>query len=164
MFHSKGCTYIYSSEPLGSIRTNIYPVPDLKNPFLGVHFTVAANEAAKIGSTAIPAFWREQYGGYEKFHLKEFLEVANRGVALFARPEFNFKALVVRELTKYSKSKMVSLAGQLAENDKSERHTEWGKPGIRAQLVGIRSRKLEMDFVLEDSAVPTLREIAICVS
>jgi L-2-hydroxyglutarate oxidase LhgO len=35
--------YLYSSEPAGSIRTNIYPVPDLKNPFLGVHFTVAAS-------------------------------------------------------------------------------------------------------------------------
>ena len=27
--------YLYSSEPSGSIRTNIYPVPDLENPFLG---------------------------------------------------------------------------------------------------------------------------------
>jgi (S)-2-hydroxyglutarate dehydrogenase len=141
--------YLYSSEPPGSIRTNIYPVPDLKNPFLGVHFTVAANGAAKIGPTAIPAFWREQYGGFANFQLKEFLEVATRGVGLFARSEFNFKALAVRELTKYSKSKMVSLAGQLAENVKSEHYTEWGKPGIRAQLVDIRNRKLEMDFVLE---------------
>ena len=46
--------YLYSSEPAGSIRTNIYPVPDLKNPFLGVHFTVAASGKAKIGPTAIP--------------------------------------------------------------------------------------------------------------
>ena len=53
--------YLYSDEPKGSFRTNIYPVPDLRNPFLGVHFTVTVDGRAKIGPTAIPAFWREQY-------------------------------------------------------------------------------------------------------
>ena len=28
--------YLYSDEPPGAFRTNIYPVPDLRNPFLGV--------------------------------------------------------------------------------------------------------------------------------
>ena len=74
--------YLYSNEPAGSIRTNIYPVPDLKNPFLGVHFTVAASGIAKIGPTAIPGFWREQYGGMANFHWGEFFEVALRGVGL----------------------------------------------------------------------------------
>ncbi|MDH4154797.1 MAG: FAD-dependent oxidoreductase, partial [Nitrospira sp.] len=46
--------YLYSDEPPGSIRTNIYPVPDLRNPFLGVHFTITADGKAKIGPTAIP--------------------------------------------------------------------------------------------------------------
>jgi L-2-hydroxyglutarate oxidase LhgO len=48
--------YLYSNEPPSSIRTNIYPVPDLRNPFLGVHFTITADGKAKIGPTAIPAF------------------------------------------------------------------------------------------------------------
>ena len=30
-----------------------------------------------------------------------------------------------------------------------ERYSQWGKPGIRAQLVNIEEKKLEMDFVLE---------------
>ena len=55
--------YLYSDEPPGSFRTNIYPVPDLRNPFLGVHFTVKEDGRAKIGPTAIPALWREQYPG-----------------------------------------------------------------------------------------------------
>lgn len=141
--------YLYSSEPAGSIRTNIYPVPDLKNPFLGVHFTVSANGKAKIGPTAIPGFWREQYGGMANFRWGEFLEVALRGVGLLANSNFDFKTLAVRELAKYSKSKMISLAGQLAKDVKPEHYQTWGKPGIRAQLVDIEKRKLEMDFVLE---------------
>lgn len=141
--------YLYSSEPPGSIRTNIYPVPDLKNPFLGVHFTVAASGKAKIGPTAIPGLWREHYGGAANFHWNEFLEVAMRGIGLLATSNFDFKTLAIREMAKYSKSTMVSLASQLAEGVKAEHYQSWGKPGIRAQLVDIRKRKLEMDFVLE---------------
>ena len=84
--------YLYSSEPPGSIRTNIYPVPDLKNPFLGVHFTVAASGKAKIGPTAIPGLWREQYDGMANFQLNEFFEVAMRGLGLLASSNFDFKS------------------------------------------------------------------------
>ena len=141
--------YLYSSEPAGSIRTNIYPVPDLKNPFLGVHFTVAASGKAKIGPTAIPAFWREHYGGMANFRWNEFFEVAMRGLGLLANSNFDFKTLALHEMAKYSKAKMISLASQLAEGVKPEHYQHWGKPGIRAQLVDITNRKLEMDFVLE---------------
>jgi L-2-hydroxyglutarate oxidase LhgO len=141
--------YLYSSEPPGSIRTNIYPVPDLKNPFLGVHFTVASSGKAKIGPTAIPGLWREQYNGMSNFHLNEFIEVAMRGLGLLASSNFDFKALAYREAAKYSKHKMVSLASHLAEGVKPEHYQSWGKPGIRAQLLDTSKRKLEMDFVLE---------------
>lgn len=141
--------YLYSNEPPGSIRTNIYPVPDLKNPFLGVHFTVAASGKAKIGPTAIPGLWREQYDGMANFQFNEFIEVAMRGLGLLASSKFDFKALALREAAKYSKFKMVSLASDLAEGVKPEHYQTWGKPGIRAQLLDIKQRKLEMDFVLE---------------
>lgn len=141
--------YLYSSEPPGSIRTNIYPVPDLKNPFLGVHFTVAANGKTKIGPTAIPGLWREQYRGVANFRWNEFLEVAIRGLGLVASSNFDFKTLALRELSKCSKSKMVALASQLAEGVKPEDYQSWGRPGIRAQLLDIKKRKLEMDFILE---------------
>ena len=32
---------------------------------------------------------------------------------------------------------------------KLEDYRRWGKPGIRAQLLNIKTRKLEMDFVLQ---------------
>ena len=48
--------YLYSDEPAGAFRTNIYPVPDLRNPFLGVHFTITSDGKAKIGPTAIRRF------------------------------------------------------------------------------------------------------------
>ncbi len=141
--------YLYSDEPDGAIRTNIYPVPNLKNPFLGVHFTVGVGGKVKIGPTAIPAFWREHYGGLSNFHLDELVEVAARGVGLLANSNFDFRSLAVEEMSKYSRAKMVSLASDLVDGVELRQFRRWGKPGIRAQLVDIERRKLEMDFVLE---------------
>jgi L-2-hydroxyglutarate oxidase LhgO len=50
---------------------------------------------------------------------------------------------------KYSRRRMVSLASQLVEGVRLEQYSKWGKPGIRAQLLDIKKRRLEMDFVLE---------------
>ncbi len=141
--------YLYSNEPVGAIRTNIYPVPDLRNPFLGVHFTVTVDGQTKIGPTAIPAFWREHYRGYENFSLSEFMDVVFRELSLFATSDFNFTKLAFKELRKYSRSHMVSLAASLIDGVKNENYRRWGNPGIRAQLVDIKKRRLEMDFVME---------------
>lgn len=141
--------YLYSNEPLGAIRTNIYPVPDLRNPFLGVHFTITADGKAKIGPTAIPAFWRENYDGLSNFKLGEMLEVAGRGLGLLTNAQFDYRRLAVEEIAKYSRSRMVELASVLAEGVNESNYQKWGRPGIRAQLLDITKRKLEMDFVLE---------------
>jgi len=141
--------YLYSDEPPGAIRTNIYPVPDLRNPFLGVHFTITADGKAKIGPTAIPALWRENYEGLGNFNFGELAEVASRGLGLLTGAGFDFRRLAMEEIAKYSRSKMVSLASVLAEGVAERNYQQWGRPGIRAQLLDITKRKLEMDFVLE---------------
>ena len=141
--------YLYSNEPLGALRTNIYPVPDLRNPFLGVHFTVTNEGRAKIGPTAIPALWREQYGGVSRFSLAEFIEIAGRGLSLLGNAGFEFRRLAFEEVKKYSRRRMVRLAGELVEGVRLEHYSKWGKPGIRAQLLDIKKRRLEMDFVTE---------------
>ena len=50
---------------------------------------------------------------------------------------------------KYNRRHLVRLAGELADGVLPQNYTRWGKPGIRAQLMDVRTRKLEMDFVLE---------------
>jgi L-2-hydroxyglutarate oxidase len=141
--------YLYSEEPAGALRTNIYPVPDLRNPFLGVHFTLLVDGCAKIGPTAIPAFWREQYKGFENFKFDEFAEIIFRDLGLLFLSGFDFKRLAVEETLKYSRARLVKLASTLLENVKLENFRHWGKPGIRAQLLNIKTRKLEMDFVIQ---------------
>jgi (S)-2-hydroxyglutarate dehydrogenase len=141
--------YLYSEEPRGALRTNVYPVPDLRNPFLGVHFTVTVDGRAKIGPTAIPAFWREQYGGSENFSFSECMDIALRQLALVARSKFDFVRLAMTEMRKYSRSRMVDLAARLVAGVTKDQYLHWAKPGIRAQLVNTRTQKLEMDFVFE---------------
>ena len=67
-----------ASEKYPELKTNIYPVPDLKYPFLGVHFTVDVYGKSKTGPTAIPALKREQqYHRLENFSIEEILENTN---------------------------------------------------------------------------------------
>jgi L-2-hydroxyglutarate oxidase len=141
--------YLHSEEPPGAFRTNISPVPDLRNPFLGVHFTVKGDGHAKIGPTAIPALWREQYRGFDNFKFGEFVEVLFREAGLMMSSGFDFQKLALEELRKYSRPHLVALASRLAHGVKPEHYTRWGEPGIRAQLLDIKNRKLEMDFVIE---------------
>ena len=141
--------YLHSNEPPGALRTNIYPVPDLRNPFLGVHFTLKADGHIKIGPTAIPALWREQYRRFDNFKFGEFISVLFREAGLMISSDFDFKKLALEEIQKYSRPRLVSLASALAEGVRPEQYTRWAEPGIRAQLLNIRSRKLEMDFVID---------------
>lgn len=141
--------YLYAHEDTNPVRTNIYPVPDLANPFLGVHYTLTADGKVKIGPTAVPAFWREHYSGFENFKPSELIEIVSRELGLFVRNDFGFRRLALTELQKYSKSKMVKLAAELATNVDAGNYTQWGKPGVRAQLFDIRKNRLEMDFRFE---------------
>lgn len=141
--------YLYSNEPAGTFRTNIYPVPDLRNPFLGVHFTVTVDGHAKIGPTAIPAFWREQYSGLSNFDPSDCAATLWRELGLILFAGFDFKRLAFEELAKYNRRHLVKLARELATGVHPHDYWQWGRAGIRAQLMDIRTRKLEMDFIIE---------------
>jgi L-2-hydroxyglutarate oxidase LhgO len=144
--------YRYSNEPTGAVRTHIYPVPDLRHPFLGVHYTLTVDGRIKIGPTALPALWREQYGGRQGFSARECLEILARQTGLLVHAGFDFRRLAWTELRKQSRHHMAALAGELLEGVHADQFRERGRPGIRAQLIDLRTRRLEMDFVLEGDA------------
>jgi len=141
--------YLYANDIAAPLRTNIYPVPDLRNPFLGVHHTVTLDGHSKIGPTAIPCFWREHYQGFRNFRFQEFVEVVRREAGLFLRNDFGFRKLAWEEMQKIYRPRIVALAAQLINGTRPEHYTRWGAPGIRAQLLDTRTRKLEMDFKME---------------
>ena len=141
--------YLTSGRKPGFLRTNIYPVPNLRNPFLGVHFTVTVSGMVKIGPTAIPAFWREHYQGLDNFKLSECMEVLKNQMRLLGGSTFDFAALSIEEFRKYSKNHLLGLARKMVKEMEPAQFDKWGKPGLRAQLINTKKKCLEMDFILE---------------
>jgi L-2-hydroxyglutarate oxidase LhgO len=141
--------YLKADSRSAPFRTHIYPVPDLGRPFLDVHVTLTANGAVKIGPTATPAFWREHYGGLKNFKLAESASIVTREARLFLGNDFGFRDHALSELKKYRRRHLVEAAAALATGLRREDFMQWGPPGIRAQLLDVKARKLEMDFKFE---------------
>ena len=141
--------YLKDKNNISSLKTNIYPVPNLDNPFLGVHYTLTVDNEAKIGPTAIPAFWRENYKGFDNFKLGECLEILYYEAKLFITNAFGFRDLAFSEVKKYSFKYLISLAKNLTQDMKHEGYDSWSTPGIRAQLLNKNTLELVQDFVVE---------------
>ncbi|MEO1924086.1 MAG: FAD-dependent oxidoreductase [Nautiliaceae bacterium] len=129
------------------IKTQIYPVPNIKNPFLGVHFTLMADKSIKIGPTAIPAFWRENYTGFERFNFWEFLEIISLEAKLFFTNAFGFRDLAFYEMRYYIPKNLINEAKKLVHNLRGDFKPM--TPGIRAQLLDTKTLELVMDFLVE---------------
>lgn len=129
------------------IKTNIYPVPNLANPFLGVHYTITSDGSIKIGPTAIPAFWRENYENFRNFNLQEMIEILYYEVKLFLFNSFNFRNLAIEEMKNYSSKIFIQKAKNMVKDIGND-----FKPipaGIRAQLLNTKTNELVQDFVIE---------------
>ncbi len=130
------------------IHGNIYPVPDIRNPFLGVHFTKGVSGEVHIGPTAIPAFGRENYtlfGGLTA----EALQFVWRDVVLFARNE-KFRTIALTEPRKYIFTQFFKDASKLVKRLTPADIAPSAKVGIRPQLVNLKTNALVMDFLVEE--------------
>jgi len=142
--------YLKYTKNTTDISTNIYPVPNLRNPFLGVHFTKTVDGHIKIGPTAIPAFWRENYtSDLDHFRFSEFMTILSQEARLFLMNSFHFRDLAFEEMRKYSKSYFIGLAQKMVGSIDPAGFTEYTRPGIRAQLLNLKTRELVQDFVIE---------------
>lgn len=148
MLPFKGLYWYGNWEP-GRLSRHVYPVPDPRNPFLGVHLTVTVDGRAKIGPTAIPALWREDYGGTSGLRAGEVWDVARSYPRFLTSKHHDVPALLRAEFPKYSRSYLVRQAAALVPSVRPEDFTERGKPGVRAQLLHLPTGKLEMDFVVQ---------------
>ncbi|TAN63417.1 L-2-hydroxyglutarate oxidase [bacterium] len=143
----KGLYMEYKDHSL--IKKHIYPVPDSRNPFLGVHFTCTVDGHVKIGPTAIPAFWRENYKGFDNFKLNEIFHILFNEARLFISNSFNFRALALEETKKFYGEYMKKQSALLVKKIDISLFGGYLKPGIRAQLINTEDMSIVMDFVVE---------------
>ena len=131
------------------LSTLVYPVPDPKNPFLGVHLTSTVDGKVKIGPTAIPLLNREQYRFREGWSAKD---VATSSAGLFAMLRgdiHNLPKLALNELPKVFLKRLIRDAATLVPKVGHVNGWERLSPGIRSQLVDLKSGELVSDFIVE---------------
>ena len=147
-----------------NIDTNLYPVPDLNVPFLGVHFTPSADQFPKIniGPTATLALGRENY-----FSLKNLEPISSaRNLLTLANQYLNdkdgFRKYVHEQSLLFIKPLMIKSAKKLIPSIKSDDLRISTKVGIRPQLFNKTTQKLENDFlsVEGDSSTHVLNAIS----
>ncbi len=140
--------YLVSESPQ-PLRTSLYPVPDPAMPFLGVHLTRCVGGKVKIGPTALPALWREQYGGLRGFSPRECLRSSWDLVRLLCRRGSGLARQARAELRHMSRRGLLEAARRLSDAVEPAAFRHWAPTGIRAQLVDLEAGRLEMDFVIE---------------
>jgi L-2-hydroxyglutarate oxidase LhgO len=130
-----------------TVNGNIYPVPDPRNPFLGVHFTRSVHGDVYLGPTAIPAFGRENYGILSGVD-RDAPRIAFEDAVLFFR-NAGFRSVALSEPRKYVPAYLHRDAARLVRGFDPAEVEAADKVGIRPQLVDWRTKQLLMDFIVE---------------
>ena len=156
--------YLKDSASVGKFRTLVYPVPPVKGSmFLGVHTTITKSGDLKLGPTAVPAFWRENYRGLDNFEINELLEVLKEYLKIgLSTKSLYYIKLFIQEMRRHNKSRIVSDAQQLVNlcedgntnslipKDVIENRFEFGQPAIRSQLIDATTKEFLSDFLVEE--------------
>lgn len=138
--------YYTLREPLaGSIRALVYPVPDPRFPFLGVHFTPRVDGSVEVGPNAVLAWGREQYRGVPTDWSDLRATLGQRGFRRLARRHWRSGAREI--LTSRSRRLYARLARRLVP---AVAHSDLapGGSGVRAQAVAADGALVD-DFVIE---------------
>ena len=164
----KGMYWKLEGCDLSNFNTNIYPVPDLNMPFLGVHFTPSfmnksntVNEVF-IGPTAILAFGKENYYGLENFQFKEFLDNSTKLANLFINDLGGIRKYVKEQLFLSLRPLLLKAVKELVPTVKNFNIVKSKKVGIRSQLFDMKAKKLVDDFICinSDNATHVLNAVS----
>ncbi|XP_061391248.1 L-2-hydroxyglutarate dehydrogenase, mitochondrial [Musca vetustissima] len=139
----RGEYLLLAKEKCHMVRGNIYPVPDPRFPFLGVHFTPRMDGSVWLGPNAVLAFKREGYRWgdlnllelFDALRYPGFLKMASKyiGFGLKEMSKSAFIPLQVKDLQKF--------IPEITEYD------------VRRGPAGVRAQALDMDGNLVDDFV-----------
>jgi L-2-hydroxyglutarate oxidase len=132
----------------GLVRSSIYPVPDPRLPFLGVHLTRGVDGSVQAGPNAVLAGAREGYGWATVRPAELWQSVTYPGLLRLARRHWRSGAgEVIRSASKRRFARSVAeLVPDIDPND-----LQRGISGVRAQAVA-RDGTLYDDFLVLPAA------------
>jgi (S)-2-hydroxyglutarate dehydrogenase len=142
----KGVYRLLRKDAPFTVNSSIYPVPDIRNPFLGVHFTRSVYGDIYLGPTAIPAFGRENYGVIAGIDAEGFAIAFEDLVLFLANPQF--RSVALSEPIKYLPSYFYRDAARLVKELSPKDLIPATKVGIRPQLVDWETKQMVMDFMV----------------
>lgn len=147
----------YELRPDSPIRFNglVYPVPDLRIPFLGVHFTKSVSGKVYVGPTAIPAFGRENYKGLENIEWQELPAIVYHLGNQYRLNHQGFRTYTHQEAFRFFKHNFLKAAKALVPALKGRDLLPSAKVGIRPQLLNKNNQTLVMDFLVESGPYST---------
>jgi L-2-hydroxyglutarate oxidase len=144
-------------DPASGIKINhlIYPVPDLRVPFLGVHTTTTTDGATYLGPTAVPAFGRENYHGLDGVTPGDLAGIAAMLARQYISGKDGFRRLAWQEGRRYFKPWFAEAARAIVPRLRPEHLLPTGKVGIRAQMLDKKTGQLVNDFLVERGTAST---------
>lgn len=130
------------------VNNLIYPVPDARFPFLGVHFTRMIRGGIEAGPNAVPALAREGYrwGDVDRADLREILGA--RSSRILAR---KYWRTGVGEIYRSVSKKAFLTALQRLVPDVRDEDLVRAGAGVRAQAIGADGALLD-DFAFTETA------------
>ncbi|MEX0611710.1 MAG: L-2-hydroxyglutarate oxidase, partial [Pirellulales bacterium] len=143
----RGEFYELRPEARHLVRMLIYPVPDPRYPFLGVHFTRRIDGRVECGPNAVLAFAREGYRN-TTVNVRDLAETLT--YPGFWRLATRYWQIGAAEMWRsFSKRAFVRALQRLVPAIESQ-HLEWAPAGVRAQAVGRDGAMLD-DFVIDET-------------
>jgi len=134
--------------------TNLYPVPDLDVPFLGVHVTPSIDGATYLGPTATPALGRENYTGFCGIEPVMALEFMTH-MAVQMVVDKRMRRYVYDQAFEWLPHKFLQAAQSILPRLEMQHIKRSAKTGIRPQLYDLNKRELVQDFVMLDGEKST---------
>ena len=124
----------------------IYPVPNLDQPFLGVHTVYDIDGNFYLGPSSTPVFGREAYRPFRKFNFLEFCALSYKFILKIIFNENNLRNLAISEFKNLFLSSVMKSSNVYFKH-KPVKIELSSKVGIRSQMFDKNSKKLFNDFV-----------------
>ncbi|XP_016964280.1 L-2-hydroxyglutarate dehydrogenase, mitochondrial isoform X2 [Drosophila biarmipes] len=156
----RGEYLLLSKEKQHMVKGNIYPVPDPRFPFLGVHFTPRMDGSIWLGPNAVLALKREGYTWGDINLLELFDALRYPGFVKMASKYIGFG------LSEMSKSWFINLQVKALQKyipDITEYDIERGPAGVRAQAMDLQGNLVD-DFVFDrgEGSGPLAKRVLHC--
>lgn len=145
--------YWRHKNPCFKMSRLVYPIPDLKLPFLGVHTAHNREGHVYFGPSSTPVIGRENYSGIQGIDLPDGFRLTLALLKKLINNTNGLRSLAVREAKLLQLKGVCREVSQLVHGVKPDQlEPSPFKVGIRSQIFDTKSEHLVNDFVVTEQS------------